>query len=90
MSRRPGIGKKWFDKYKEDILKQDSMIMRGGVKMPPPRYFDELYKRENPLEMELIKAKRIANVNKEDNTLRRLRAKRAARESLLKLRKRKI
>lgn len=90
MSRRPGIGKAWFEKYKKDILSQDSMIMRGGVKMPPPRYFDKLYEKENPLEMEVIKAKRIAKVNKEDNTLRRLRAKRAARESFLKLKKRKL
>jgi hypothetical protein len=37
-SRRPAIGKRWWDLYKEDTLK-DYLHVRG-VKMKPPKYYD--------------------------------------------------
>lgn len=45
MSRRPGIGSGWFDKYHKDVYPGDRFIIRDGQAMNPPRYFDSLYQR---------------------------------------------
>ena len=37
MSRRPGVGRSWFDKFYKDVYPHDYVICRGGVKLPPPR-----------------------------------------------------
>lgn len=60
MSRRPGIAKSWFDKYKSDVYPHDYFVRRGGVKMPPPRYFDGLYELEDPIDMARIKLHRMS------------------------------
>lgn len=43
MSRRPGIGKTWFEKYQSDVYPHDYCEVEGK-KIPPPRYYDELLK----------------------------------------------
>jgi len=60
MSRRPGIAYDWFKLYRSDVFPRDYMLMRGGFKMPPPRYFDSLYELENPVDMARIKRARMA------------------------------
>lgn len=40
MSKRPAIGKRWFDKYGHHVYAHDSVIMRGK-EMLPPRYYDK-------------------------------------------------
>lgn len=57
MSRRPGIGKKWFDRYRNDAFPKDFITFRG-YKLKPPRYYDMLYQRKDFEEMEKIKNKR--------------------------------
>lgn len=42
MSRRPGIGKPWFAKFYRDVFGQDSVVLPGGLKIRPPRYYREL------------------------------------------------
>lgn len=42
MSRRPGLGKGWFDKYWEDIFPCD-FVVHEGKKFPVPRFYLELY-----------------------------------------------
>ena len=44
MSRKPGIGKKWFDKYYNDIYQigKDGLHMNGKF-MKPPKYYDLQY-----------------------------------------------
>lgn len=39
MSRRPGIGKAWFDKFKHDVYKDDTVIINGKA-VKPPKYYD--------------------------------------------------
>ena len=74
MSRRPGIGKVWFDKYKSDVYPSDFVVMRGDKKFKPPRFYDGLYEREYPSDMDKIKAKRARNAHSrlDDNTPERL------------------
>lgn len=69
MSRMPGIGKPWYDKFKTDVYPSDEVIIRGKA-IKPPRYYDKLYENENFEQMVIIKAKRIANaqINAFDNT----------------------
>lgn len=60
MSRMPGLGKEWFEKYHNDVYPKD-FIMHKGVRFKPPRYYDTLYARLYPKRMEVIKQKRIDN-----------------------------
>lgn len=57
MSRRPGIGKKWYDKYMSDIYPRDYAILRG-MKVRPPKYYDGLYELTNPAEFACMKRDR--------------------------------
>lgn len=57
MSRRDGIGKSWFDKYKNDVFPNDYCVIRGH-EVKPPRYYETLLKQYYPEEHEQLKAKR--------------------------------
>ena len=54
MSRKPGIGRDWFDKYKGDVFPNDYVVI-NGKKIKPPRYYDSLLPEE---ELEAIKKER--------------------------------
>lgn len=60
MSRKPGIGKKWYDKYYKDIYQtgKDGLHMNGKF-MKPPKYYDTKYNEDYPELMEILKQKRI-------------------------------
>lgn len=63
MSRKPGIGRTFFDDHKDSIYEFDSIIQRspdGGRKAKPPKYYDSCLEKENP---ELYK--RIKQMRKE-------------------------
>lgn len=70
MSRRPGIGKDWLEKYKSDTDKD--FITLSGKKMSLPKYYDSLLEKDNQEEFAKRKLKRKQNINKEDNTAIRL------------------
>jgi hypothetical protein len=83
MSRRPGIGKGWFDKYKNDVYPEDKCVVRKDLICHPPKYYDMLYDLTNPTDFAKIKYKRLHSVNKEDNTPDRLRVKEVVKWSKL-------
>jgi hypothetical protein len=58
MSRRPGLGLPWYEKFKGDVYPKDFFTLRG-IKMQPPLYYDTQLKRENFALFEEIKAIRI-------------------------------
>jgi len=74
MSRRPGIGLPWLNKYKADMLNIDGIKLREGT-FRPPRYFDSQIKKNHPQLMERIKLIRVKKINKKDNTPERLAVK---------------
>lgn len=76
MSRRPGIGRAWLEKYKSDVYPHDRLIMRG-LKMRPPKYYSNIYDLENPEQSAILKERRRKAVEKhaKDNTRSRLAAK---------------
>jgi len=42
MSRRPGIATAWFEQFKSDVFPADEVVLRGGVKMKPPKFYMKL------------------------------------------------
>lgn len=43
MSRRPGIGKDFYEKFERDIYSHDRVVVRDGIFCRPPRYYDNLF-----------------------------------------------
>lgn len=70
MSRNPGIGAGWIDKFGGEVYEEDAVVVRG-VKVKPPRYYDG---RIDPLVLESVKVKRLASRNRENETPERLAA----------------
>lgn len=57
MSRRPAIGKGWFEKWGNEVFPHDAVIMRGKP-MKPPKYYETLKEQVDPEGLQLIKNKR--------------------------------
>lgn len=78
MSRRPGIGKSWFDKYaKTDVYVTDD-VMVNGKSCRPPRYYDKLFDLTNHEKMVSISEKRLKKAKENpDNSFQRLKVKEA-------------
>lgn len=76
MSRRPGIGQRWYQRFKQDVYPADHVITNGHP-AKTPRYYDKLLKKENPALLEQLKKERKEKANEswQDNTPRRLAAK---------------
>lgn len=67
-SLKPGIGKGWLDKFGgSDVFPHDVCIVRG-VKCKPPRYYDVLRDREDPVGFAKAKeARRLLGESKADD-----------------------
>lgn len=66
MSRKPGIGKNYYNNYRDDIYRYDEICVTlpdGGRIFKPPRYFDRLYDIDCPEESELRKNQHIADMD---------------------------
>jgi hypothetical protein len=63
MSRRPGIAGLWFAKHKKDVYPSDNIHI-NGIEMRPPKYYDNLFQEQNPLQMEQIKENRTKAMQK--------------------------
>lgn len=79
MSRRPGIGDSWFEKFgMTDVYPADYVVMlksKGGIKKcRPPRYYDTKLEENYPFLYEQIKRNRVAKAIKhlDNNTPDRL------------------
>jgi len=62
MSRNPGIAKKWFDKYKTDLYPSDFIVVNRN-KCNVPKYYDKLLEKYFTFEYEVLKDKRIDNMD---------------------------
>jgi len=71
MSRRPGIGQGWYEKFGEETYRDDYIIQRG-IKMQPPKYYDEQYQHIDKIKKT---RRRKALSRREDNTPERLAVK---------------
>lgn len=76
MSRNPGIGKKWIQKWMKDAYPSDFLI-HNGHKVKPPKYYDRILGETNEKLLAHIKQTRLeqAELHADDNTNERLIAK---------------
>jgi hypothetical protein len=91
MSRRPGIGKPWLEKYATDVYPDDFVIMRGK-KLKPPKYYDNLFSKHDPFMIDDMKEKREKNgkINQEHSTPPRLYVRELIQLAKAKLLKRNL
>lgn len=84
MSRRPGIGKGWYDQFKNDVYPSDHIIVRGK-KCSVPKFYDNQFEIEYPDEMRIVKAKRKMSAGEHDdnNTADRLYVREQVKEKTL-------
>lgn len=90
MSRRPGIGRDWFDKYESDCYPSDFCLSENGQKLSVPKYYDSLLQQRDPELLEALKASRkeSASGRYHDSTKRRLADREQVKKAQLGLLKR--
>lgn len=73
MSRRPGIGRPWLEKYKTDVYPEDFVVL-NGKKFRPPKYYDSIFELDHEEEFGKVKRKRktFAKQNLLNSTWERL------------------
>lgn len=73
MSRRPGIGKEWYEKFGKEVYREDFCVI-NGKKVRPPSYYDALLEKEDLVKREKIRWERIKKGKKREknNTWERL------------------
>lgn len=71
MSRRPGIGSGWYEKFKSDVYPRDSRVIKG-VDTKPCKFYDSRYEIDDPEGFRMLKLRRARLVDLADNTDDRL------------------
>lgn len=61
MSRRPGLGADWFERFSRDVLPCDYVIVEGR-KVRVPRFYNERYEARDPLRYEEVENQRLDKV----------------------------
>lgn len=91
MSRKPGIGKPWLEKYQTDVYPDDFIVLRNK-KLKPPKYYNSQYEINHPDDYAKIKYKRKQNAEKsqDNNTRERLEVREFIQNEKLKQLKREI
>ena len=74
MSRRPGIGRAFYEKYKDDLYNYDHCVVRPDFIAKPPSYYDKLFDFESPDKFVSLKKRRKEKALEKasDNTPERL------------------
>lgn len=91
MSLKPGIGKKWYDKYSTDLFPHDFAVLPDGRQTSVPEYYRRLLKSENPEMYERLREERIKKAQENpDNTDSRLEAREICKTAQLKNLKRTL
>jgi len=93
MSLRPGIGGKFYEKYKKDFFPSDECPVPGrGINKKVPRYYENLLRTEDPNAYEAIKRlrKSFRDAHAEEYTAKRLTAKYKVKKAQLQQLKRNL
>lgn len=87
MSRRPGLGSTWFDKYMNDVYPSDECVV-DGKELRPPTYYDDLLKRKDPQLHAKVELKRQQHVtqNFQNHTDKQLNIREEIAQAKLQLR----
>ena len=85
MSRKPGIGKDWIDKYMDEVFPDDFVVVKGK-KMPVPQYFRQIYQERDPEAAERLAKERLEKAKTNpDNSRKRLSARLKVAEARSKM-----
>lgn len=93
MSRRPGIGKDFYEEFKADMFPSDELPVPGvGVVKKVPRYYETIFQAESPDDHELVKElrKQFRLAHKEEYTPSRLMQKYKVKKAQHKMLKREL
>lgn len=84
-SLKPGLGYDFYQKYRNDMYPHDYCI-HNGKELPTPKYYDKMYKKEEPESYEEIQYEREkrGRENYQDNTPERLKVKEQVTKAKLK------
>lgn len=86
MSRRSGLGHDWFMKFKSDVFPHDFVVVRGGLKCKPPKYYDSIYDELSHSKFSSVKRGRERSAREsEHNTPERLEVRETIKKSRIKL-----
>jgi len=82
MSRKPGIGKFWYDVYSDEVYPDDFVVIRGK-EVRPPKYYDGMYEIDNPECYSNVRAERkfLQRNNIDNSTDRQLDVKEKVKTS---------
>lgn len=81
MSRRPGLGRAWLDRYLTQVVRDDYVVV-DGVKVRPSRYYDEVIRKVYPDAWEAHKLRRKGLAASDpDNTGSRLIVRETVRQA---------
>lgn len=91
MSRRPGIGRGWYDRFKGETYRDDEVISRGK-QVRVPKYYDRLFLEEEPEAFEAIRAARMERAARRahNETPARLEVRKKVLKAKLSLGKREV
>lgn len=91
MSRNPAIGKRWLEKYQDDVYPRDEVIVRGHITRPP-RYYDTQYEKSQGTILGRIKGSRKASAaaHADDQTIARLRTREKVKKAQISQLKRTL
>lgn len=64
MSLKPGIGRKWVEKWWTDVFPQGTVVVRGK-EARPPRYYEKLFEERDPLAAEATNYGRFLEAQKQ-------------------------
>ncbi len=89
MSRRPGIGRYWFDKFGDEVFPFDEVLLRGAI-LKPPRYYSNIYELSDPEGFLHVQRKRkdYFGLHEADSTPPRLRQREVVKRAQVGLLKR--
>lgn len=91
MSRRPGLGARWIDKFEGDVYPSDFVVV-NGAKARPARYYDNRYELSHEDVMQRVRKRRVRVARKytDNNTPERLRIRALVAKAKLKLKSRNL
>jgi len=71
MSRRPGIGAAWLERFHMDVYPSDEVVSDGRIYRPPD-FYDKKMEERDPVFMEGVREARRRRVDESNNTPERL------------------
>lgn len=58
MSRKPGLGRDWIDKNIQDVINIDKVMVRPGLQIKTPKYYNNIIEKTSPEVYEKLKLER--------------------------------